>query len=172
MSPQRAVHTLLARSLCCAVLCLTAAGVARAQEEAPPPAYLAVVEGVATIERDGEAIPAVPNMPLIPGDRLRTQAGRVEVRFPDGTGIEVSEYSQIEVVSPTRVRLIAGSIDRLEALPVNTASASYLPQDLQMYGTAFDQYRLLAERAFVRPRVVPASCARLAAVPTTAIGSR
>jgi hypothetical protein len=139
MSPERAVHTFLARLLCCAVLCVIAAGTARAQD-APPPAYLAVVEGAATIEREGDVFQAVQNMPLIPGDRLRTLAGRVEIRFPDGTGIEVSEYSQIEVLSPTRVRVIAGSIDRLEPLPVNTASASYLPQDLQMYGTAFDQY--------------------------------
>jgi hypothetical protein len=148
MFPLRIVNTRVARLLSCAVLCVVAmwttgaTGIAAAQDapqDAPPPAYLAVVEGAATIERDGEVFQAVRNMPLIPGDRLRTMAGRVEIRFPDGTGIEVSENSQIEVLSPTRVRVIAGSIDRLEPLPVNTASASYLPQDLQMYGNEFDR---------------------------------
>jgi hypothetical protein len=139
MFPHRTVRALLVRLLCCVVLCMLAAGVARAQD-APAPAYLAVVEGEASLDRDGEVIEAVQNMPLVPGDGLSTRAGRVEIRFPDGTGVEVGEYSQIDVLSPTRVRVIAGSIDRLEPLPENTASASYLPQGLRTYGAAFDQY--------------------------------
>jgi hypothetical protein len=121
------------------VVATAAPAYAQDAQDAPPPAYIAVVQGAAAIERDGESFQAVQNMPLVPGDRLRTLAGRVEIRFPDGTGIEVSENSQIEVLSPTRVRVIAGSIDRLEPLPVNTASAAYLPQDLQMYGNTLDQ---------------------------------
>ena len=65
------------------VVAVAIGGVARAQEPLPP-AYLAVVEGTATLERDGEAQPAVVNMPFVPGDRLRTAAGRVEIDFPDG----------------------------------------------------------------------------------------
>jgi hypothetical protein len=125
------------------VVCLVAfaSGVARAQEPMPPPAYVALVEGAATLERDGEVTPAVINMPLIPGDRVRTTNGRVEIRFPDGTGIELAEDSAVELVTPTRVRLLAGSLERLEPLQenVDAASASYLPQDLQMYGATFDQ---------------------------------
>jgi len=119
-------------------LVVAATGVARAQEA--PPAYIAFVEGTATLERDGEMTPAVINMPVIQGDRVRTGAGRVEIRFPDGTGIEVGEDSFIEMLTPTRVRLLAGTIDRLEPLGGNAASASYLPQDLQMYGSTLDRY--------------------------------
>src|SRR2546422_10017958 len=143
MSPEvvvgRILHRFLYVVVCLAVL---ATGIARAQE-APPPAYIALVEGAATLEREGEVPPAVVNMPLIPGDRVRRTAGRVEIRFPDGTGIEVAEYSAVELVTETRVRLLAGSLDRLEPLQqanVNAVSASYLPQDLKMYGGTFDQY--------------------------------
>ena len=124
-----------------ALTALTAAR-AHAQEPAQPPAYIAAVDGSAMLERDGETTPAVVNMPLLPGDRLRTAAGRVEIRFPDGTGIEVAEFSAVELLTETRVRLLAGSIDRLDPLQANVgaASTSYLPQDLQMYGSTFDQY--------------------------------
>ena len=131
------------RSLYLAVpLALLVSASARAQEPLPPPAYIAAVEGIAVLERDDEATPAVMNMPLVPRDRVRTDAGRVEIRFPDGTGIAVAEFSAIELVTETRVRLLGGSIDRLEPLQpsVNAISASYLPQDLKMYGSTFDQY--------------------------------
>ncbi|PYR45164.1 MAG: hypothetical protein DMF95_21385 [Acidobacteria bacterium] len=123
------------------VVAVAIGGVARAQEPLPP-AYLAVVEGTATLERDGEAQPAVVNMPFVPGDRLRTAAGRVEIDFPDGTTIEVAAYSEVEAVSPTRVRVVAGTIDHLQRSPaaaVETASAAYLPQDLRQYGSALDR---------------------------------
>jgi hypothetical protein len=129
------------RSIYLMVCLLTlATGVARAQD-APPPAYIARVDGLATLERDGEVTPAAMNMPLIPGDRVRTTNGRVEIRFPDGTGIELVEESVVELVTPTRVRLLAGSLDRLEPLPEDAGamSVSYLPEDLKMYGATFDQ---------------------------------
>src|SRR2546428_12415361 len=114
MFPELVVGRILHRFLY-VVVCLAAlaTGVARAQE-APPPAYIALVEGAATLEREGEVTPAVVNMPLIPGDRVRTTAGRVEIRFPDGTGIEVAEDSAVELITPTRVRLLPGTLDRLQ----------------------------------------------------------
>src|SRR5712692_1447950 len=111
------------------IVAIAIGGVARAQE-ALPPAYLAVVEGTATLEREGEVQPAVVNMPFVPGDRLRTAAGRVEIDFPDGTTIEVAAYSEVEAVTPTRVRVLAGTIDHLQRQLAEAASATYLPQDL------------------------------------------
>jgi hypothetical protein len=125
--------------LACALVCLACGGTARAQEAAAPPAYLAAVEGTVTLERDGEVQPAVRNMPFVPGDRLRTEAGRVEIDFPDGTAIEVDPYSEVEAVSPTRVRVLAGSIDHVARRAETPASAAYLPQDLQQYSSTLDQ---------------------------------
>ena len=125
--------------------CVGLSRAAVAQEQ-PPPAYLAVVEGVATIEHGGgESEPAVRDMPFVEGDRLRTGNGRVEIQFPDGTAIEVGEDSLVEALSPTRVRLLAGTMDHLQrAAPPPDAqpamSASYLPSDLRPYGNTFDQY--------------------------------
>src|SRR4029434_2899386 len=79
-------------------------------------------------------------MSFVAGDRLRTGSGRVEIAFPDGTAIEVGEYSEIEAISPTRVRLIAGTMDHIQRSVAPSRSASYLPQDLQTYGSHFDQY--------------------------------
>lgn len=92
------------------------------------------------IERDGELLPAVVNMPLVQGDRLRTENGRVQILFPDGSAIDVDQYSDIEFVTDTRIRVIAGSIERGAAPPVYATSTPYLPAELQTYGNTFDQY--------------------------------
>ena len=115
-----------------------ASSVAQAQQP-PPPAFLAVVEGNATLERDGETIPAEQNMPFVQGDRLRTADGRVQIVFQDGTAIEVAEYSEVECMSPTRVRLLAGTMDHVQRAVTASQSATYLPQELDVYGPTLDQ---------------------------------
>jgi Family of unknown function (DUF6600) len=122
----------------------TLSGRAYAQDP-PPPAYIAVVEGVAMLERNGESEPAVRDMPFVEGDRLRTENGRVEIEFPDGTAIEVGPYSLVEAMTPTRVRLLAGTMEHLQRASAGApqqlaVSASYLPQDLRGYGGTFDRY--------------------------------
>jgi len=114
-------------------------GVATAQRE-PVPAYLAVVEGNATLEREGEVVPAEQNMPFVQGDRLRTQDGRVQIVFPDGTAIEVAENSEVECISPTRVRLVSGTMDHVQRAIGGSQSATHLPPELDVYGGTFDQY--------------------------------
>src|SRR5947208_11917565 len=74
------------------------------------PAYLAVVDGAATVERDGVAARAVVNAPFVPGDRLRTARGRVEVLFADGTALDVDESSAVDLQAPALMRLTAGQI--------------------------------------------------------------
>ena len=73
-----------------------------------PPAQVALVEGSATLERDGPAEFASATLPFVTGDRLGTAAGHVEVVFPDGAALYVSEYSVIDLVSPSRLRLASG----------------------------------------------------------------
>src|SRR6266850_2946680 len=125
MSLQPLVHALL-RHVCLVTMIALAGAVAVCAQETAPPAYLASVEGEATLERDGVAEPAIRNMPFVPGDRLRTGAGRVEIVFPDGSGIEVGEHSEVEAVSATRVRLLAGTMDHIQRPATASQSASYL----------------------------------------------
>ena len=40
------------------------------------PAHISVVQGSATLERNGIGEPAAENLPLLEGDRLRTEVGR------------------------------------------------------------------------------------------------
>src|SRR6185436_2500400 len=108
------------------VVCLALIGSAQAQYGSTP-AFLAMVDGAATLERDGATVPAVQNMPFVQGDRLRTAAGRVQIAFPDGSAFEVDEYSEVECVSPTRVRLLAGTMDHVQRDLTRSTSASYLP---------------------------------------------
>src|SRR6266550_1268258 len=138
--PPSSMHTrrlVLCLSL---MVCVIGAPVARAQE-APPPAYLSVVDGAATLERDGEAEPAVVNMPIVEGDILRTTTGRLEVVFPDGSAIEIEPDSEVEFISATRVRVVRGAMEHgvADRRDPPSESAEYLPQDLRMYGRTLDR---------------------------------
>ena len=42
------------------------------QQSGPPPAHLSIIEGQAYVDREGRSEPAVANLPLLDGDRLRT----------------------------------------------------------------------------------------------------
>lgn len=138
MSPVRAGFLMFRTLIATLAVGFSLIGTAHAQV-GPTPAFLAVVDGAATLERDGETVPAVQNMPFVQGDRLRTAAGRVQIAFPDGSAIEVDEYSEVECVSPTRVRLLAGTMDHVQRDMTRSASASYLPPELDTYGTTLDQ---------------------------------
>jgi uncharacterized membrane protein YgcG len=95
----------------CFGLIVFAASVAPAHaQDAAAPAHLAFVDGTATVERDGEVQQADSGVPFLPGDRLRTTAGRVEAIFPDGTSLAVDEYSSVDLQADTLVRITGGRI--------------------------------------------------------------
>jgi hypothetical protein len=75
-----------------------------------PPAHVSVVEGTATLERDGQVQTAVVNVPVLAGDRVRTRDGRVEVVFADGSTIDVDQSSTADFLSDSLLRLIGGRV--------------------------------------------------------------
>ena len=75
-----------------------------------PPAHIALVEGTALLERDGESDDSPLNMPLLAGDRVRTRAGRVEILFADGSTLHLDHNTVIDLQSDELVRLIDGRI--------------------------------------------------------------
>lgn len=91
---------------------LSVAAPARAQDPRAdlPPAHLSLVEGSATLDREDTSDPAGPGMPIVPGDRLRTAQGRAEILFPDGSALDVDEYSTIEMLGPTLITLTEGRV--------------------------------------------------------------
>src|SRR5690242_5527003 len=75
-----------------------------------PPAHLAVIDGSQTLERDGQQLAAAIGMPIVAGDRLSTARGRAEVRFEDGSALDLDEYTSIDVASLTLIRLNRGRV--------------------------------------------------------------
>lgn len=98
-----------------------AAGVQNAA--ADPPAHVSFVDGNAVLERDGQRDSAPSNMPLLAGDRIRTQNGRVEILFADNSTLHLDNDTMIDFESDDLVRLLAGRI-RL-AIPGRDREVSY-----------------------------------------------
>ena len=80
------------------------------QAPSDPPAHVSVVDGTAAIDREGRSEPAVPSMPLIEGDRLRTDRGRVEVLFPDASYLHVDQFATVDMLTGSLLRLLTGRI--------------------------------------------------------------
>src|SRR5687767_15063267 len=78
--------------------------------EADPPAHIAFVEGSAVLERDGSPDNSPANMPLLAGDRVRTQAGRVEILFADGSTLHLDANTTVDFQSDELVRLLDGRV--------------------------------------------------------------
>ena len=102
----------------------TGAPAARAQDafDTPPP-HLSIVEGAATLDREDFSEPATGGAPLVPGDRVRTERGRAEILFPDGSAIDLDEFTAIEFDAPTLLRLTSGRILVSVAGSANPATA-------------------------------------------------
>jgi hypothetical protein len=75
-----------------------------------PPAYVAAADGVAFIERDSRAESSPLNMPLVAGDRLHTTEGRMEIRFADGSVLDLDARTIVDLESDTVLRLMDGRI--------------------------------------------------------------
>jgi len=91
-------------SLCVPVLAL-------AQDAAPDlPAHISFVDGAAVLERDGRSETAPASMPLLAGDRVRTQGGRVEVLFGDGGTLHLDANTVVDFQSDEVIRLLDGRV--------------------------------------------------------------
>ncbi len=85
--------------------------VAFAQSSEPAsPASIAFVDGTVVLDRESSTEPVTTNLPFIPGDRLRATRGRVEISFPDGSFLDLDEYSTVELKAPTLLRVSSGRV--------------------------------------------------------------
>src|SRR3954468_23201455 len=90
---------------------------------ADPPAHVSFVDGAAVLERDGKQDASPENMPLLAGDRVRTQKGRVEILFADNSTLHLDTDTTIDFQSDDLIRLLEGRI-RL-AIPGPDRQVSY-----------------------------------------------
>lgn len=105
--------TLTSRVRLWVLVCVAVAAPVAAQDTSPspappPPAHVSSLDGTVHLDRDGQREPAASGMPLIPGDRLRTDAGRLEVLFTDGSALHLDEYSTVDLLAPDLIRLTDG----------------------------------------------------------------
>jgi Family of unknown function (DUF6600)/FecR protein len=93
------------------VVCLAAPTPARAQDPAGEvPAHISYVDGAAVLERDGRNETAPTSMPLLAGDRVRTQAGRVEILYADGSTLHLDSSTVVDFQSDEVIRLMNGRV--------------------------------------------------------------
>ena len=98
------------------LLCLLVSALARVPafaQDAPAaeaPAHISLVDGPAVLERDGQVDAEPQSMPLIAGDRIRTQGGRVEVLFADGSALHLDANTVVDFQSDEVIRLLDGRI--------------------------------------------------------------
>ena len=84
-------------------------------------------------------------VPFLPGDRLRTTGGRIEVLFPDGSALEIDEYSSVDLLSPTLLRVTSGRIMLIVSGAEDPASAIRYQVDTPVASTSTDgpgEYRV------------------------------
>jgi FecR protein len=74
------------------------------------PAHISVLDGAASLERDGRMYQSPQNMPLLAGDRLRTQEGRLEILFGDGSVLDVDHFTHVDLQSDALLRLFDGRV--------------------------------------------------------------
>jgi len=112
---------------------------ASSEQDAVPPAHVALVDGAASLEREGRSESPL-NMPLLSGDRLKTADGRVEVQFADGSTLHLDRSTTIDVQSDDLIRLIDGRVrlnipgaSRTVAYRIDSASGSVRIRDAGEY---------------------------------------
>jgi hypothetical protein len=76
----------------------------------PPPAYLLGVEGSAVLERDNTTGEATPGMPLLIGDRLRSEGGQLEVKWAERSELKLARYTDLDVLARGMVRVPRGRV--------------------------------------------------------------
>src|SRR5215203_3282408 len=97
---------LLVSSLVWVLVCLASpAAFAQEASQQDPPAHISFVDGAAVLERDGQSDSNIQSMPLLAGDRVRTQGARVEVLFADGSALHLDANTVVDFQSDDVVRL-------------------------------------------------------------------
>ncbi len=82
-----------------------------------PPWHLSFVGGQAFIDRAGQADPAEAGVALLDGDRLRTEEGRLEVEFADGSLLQLERCTTVDAMTAGQIRLLRGRVFIVRGVP-------------------------------------------------------
>ncbi|MGE3188881.1 MAG: DUF6600 domain-containing protein [Vicinamibacterales bacterium] len=136
----------VAAACCCLPLTLSAQDLnARTPDESP--ASLAWVDGAVDLDHDGVAEAADAPALLVGGDRVRTGRGRAEIVYGDGSVLHLDDFTEIELLDPTRIRVREGrvilhaSAAASQGYLLDTPASSVLLDARGEYGLAVDSRR-------------------------------
>jgi hypothetical protein len=107
-------------------------GVTSAGAQMAPPAHISVVDGSATVSRTSGSELAVPDLPLDPGDRVRTGDGHVEIITGDDAILHLDAQTTIDVNATGIVRLLGGRIVVAAAPAGNAVQVDALPATVRL----------------------------------------
>jgi hypothetical protein len=113
----------LAFSLCVAT-------VSAAQEQVAVPAHISVAEGTVAVDRESGTETGLADLPLVEGDRVRTEQGRAEILLGDGSALHMDAQTSVDINGASIVRLLGGRLvvfgepSAVGALQVDAAPAS------------------------------------------------
>jgi len=105
-----------------AVVCLAVGpgvGAQTTADDHATPAHVSAVQGGVTLERDGRAEAVTENLPLLVGDRLRTEAGRLELLLPDGSALALDSHSTVDLLAGGLMRLLGGRMVLVVSRPAD-----------------------------------------------------
>jgi hypothetical protein len=83
---------------------------AQAPDDQPPAGHVSTLDGAARLDREGESSDVERGLPLVDGDRLRTEAGRLEITLTDGTLLHLDRFTEIEIASDLVIRVARGRL--------------------------------------------------------------
>ena len=83
---------------------------ARPETSGDAPAHISVIDGAVVLERDGRTESTPTSMPLLAGDRVRSQNGRAEIVFGDGSTLYLDTDTLVDFQSDEVIRLLEGRI--------------------------------------------------------------
>jgi hypothetical protein len=92
------------------VLAVVAAPAVAQEVVREAPAHISLVEGAVVLERDGQVDRAPSSMPLLAGDRVRTQIGRGEILFADNSTLHLDNHTVVDFQSDDVIRLLEGRV--------------------------------------------------------------
>ena len=88
--------------------CFCATSVSRAQVAVP--AHISVTDGTVAVDRESGTETGVPDLPLVEGDRVRTEQGRAEILLGDGSALHLDAQTRVDVNGASLVRLLGGRL--------------------------------------------------------------
>jgi hypothetical protein len=103
-----------------------------ASAQTVPPAHISVVDGTATVSRTSGSEQAVPDLPLDPGDRVRTGDGHVEIVTGDGSILHLDAQTSVDVNAAGVVRLLGGRLVVAAAQTGDSLQVDALPASVRL----------------------------------------